>query len=206
IMESESNHFVTEGLDVMVPNFMKEIVAEITHLARHSNDISQRSGVSVRVSVANYENVLSNACKRALRLKERQVAPRVSDLSAVIASTCGKIELDAVGDVKEDRVVQRLINGAILSVFSEYFESREFDQLVAGFERGLSVQVGDDMSSMEYVNQLSKVGGLSKAIDKLSGRGSPATIASSIEFILEGLHLNRRLNKDEVGGKTRYRR
>jgi magnesium chelatase subunit I len=59
---------------------------------------------------------------------------------------------------------------------------------------------------MEYVNQLSKVGGLSKAIDKLNGRGSPSSIASSIEFILEGLHLNRRLNKDATGGKTRYRR
>jgi magnesium chelatase subunit I len=59
---------------------------------------------------------------------------------------------------------------------------------------------------MEYVNQLSRVGGINKAIDRLDGRGNPALIASSIEFILEGLHLNRRLNKDEVGGKTRYRR
>jgi magnesium chelatase subunit I len=206
IMEAESTHFETEGLDVSVPPFMREVIAEITQLARHSNDISQRSGVSVRVSVSNYENVMSNAVRRALRLKERSVAPRVSDLPAVIASTAGKIELDTVGDVKEERVVQKLINTAILNVFGQYFENREFDQLVAGFERGLSVQVGDDMSSMEYVNQLSKVGGLSKAIDKLNGRGNPASIASSIEFILEGLHLNRRLNKDEVNGKTRYRR
>jgi magnesium chelatase subunit I len=185
---------------------MKEVIAEVTQLARRSNDISQRSGVSVRVSVSNFENVLSNATRRALRLKERNVAPRVSDLSAIIASTTGKIELDAVGDVKEDRIVQKLVNAAILRVFGDYFEAREFDQLVAGFERGLSVQVGDDMPSMEYVNQLSKVGGLSKAIDKLNGRGSPATIASSIEFILEGLHLNRRLNKEDVRGKVRYRR
>ncbi len=206
IMEAESSHYATDGLEMLVPPFMKEVVAEVTHLARRSNDISQRSGVSVRVSVSNYENVLSNASRRALRLNERQVAPRVSDLTAIIASTSGKIELDAVGDVKEERVVQKLVNGAILSVFSEYFETREFEQLVAGFERGLNVQVGDDMSSMDYVNQLSKVGGLSKAIDKLNGRGSPATIASSIEFILEGLHLNRRLNKDEVNGKVRYRR
>ena len=106
----------------------------------------------------------------------------------------------------EERVVQKLINGSILEVFSEYFEVREFEQLVAGFERGLNVQVGDDLSSMEYVNQLSKVGGLSKAVDKLNGRGSPASIASAVEFILEGLHLNRRLNKDEVNGKVRYRR
>jgi len=206
IMDNESNHYATDGLDMSVPPFMKEIVAQVTHLARRSNDISQRSGVSVRVSVTNYENVLSNAARRALRLNERQAAPRVSDLSAIIASTSGKIELDAVGDVKEERVVQKLINGAIQSIFNDYFEQREFDQLVAGFERGLNVQVGDDMSSMEYVNQLSKVGGLSKAIDKLNGRGNPATIASSVEFILEGLHLNRRLNKDAVDGKTRYRR
>ncbi len=85
-------------------------------------------------------------------------------------------------------------------------KSREFEQLVAGFERGLNVQVGDDMPSMEYVTQLSKVGGLSKAIDKLNGRGNPALIASTVEFLLEGLHLNRRLNKDNVKGKTRYRR
>ena len=206
IMEAESNHFLTDGMEVVVPQFMKEIVAEVTHLARRSNDISQRSGVSVRVSVSNYENVLSNASRRALRLKERQVAPRISDLQAIIASTAGKIELDAVGEVKEERVVQKLINGAILSVFGEYFEPREFEQLVAGFERGLNVQVGTDMPSMEYVTQLSKVGGLSKAIDKLNARGNPATIASAVEFILEGLHLNRRLNKDEVAGKTRYRR
>lgn len=206
IMESESNHFITEGLDIIFPQFMKEVIAEITHLARRSNDISQRSGVSVRVSVSNFENVLSNASRRALRLKERHVSPRISDLSSIVASTSGKIELDAVGDIKEERVVQKLINAAVLSVFNDYFEQKEFDQLVAGFERGLNVQVGDDMASMEYVNQLSKVGGLSKAIDRLNGRGSPSSIASSIEFILEGLHLNRRLNKDEVSGKVRYRR
>ena len=206
IMESESNHFITEGMEIIFPQFMKEVVAEITQLARRSNDISQSSGVSVRVSVTNFENVLSNASRRALRLKERQIAPRISDLSAIIASTCGKIELDTVGDVKEERVVQKLVNGAILEVFDEYFEVREFEQLVAGFERGLNVQVGDDLPSMQYVNQLSKVGGLSKAVDKLNGRGSPASIASAVEFVLEGLHLNRRLNKDEVNGKVRYRR
>jgi magnesium chelatase subunit I len=207
IMETESSHFNSDNLEVVYPQFMKEVIAQITHLARRSNDISQRSGVSVRVSISNYENVLSNASRRALRLKERQVAPRISDLSAIMASTCGKIELDTVGDIKEERVVQKLINAAIVEVFGDYFEVREFDQLVAGFERGLNVQVGDDLPSMEYVNQLSRVGGLSKAVDKLNARkGGPAGIASAVEFILEGLHLNRRLNKDEVNGKVRYRR
>ncbi len=122
IMEAESSPLLKEDLDITVPQFMKEIIAEITHLARRSNDISQRSGVSVRVSVSNYENVISNASRRALRLKERQVVPRVSDLEAIIASTSGKIELDAVGDITEERVIQKLINGAILSVFGQNFE------------------------------------------------------------------------------------
>src|SRR5207249_6667786 len=130
IMESESNHFITEGLDIILPQFMKEIIAEITQLARRSNDISQRSGVSVRVSISNFENVLSSASRRSLRLKERHVAPRISDLPSIMASTAGKIELDAVGDIKEDRVVQKLINASILNVFGEYFDDRDFEQLI----------------------------------------------------------------------------
>src|ERR1700680_2539438 len=126
IMESESNHFITEGMDIIFPQFMKEVIASITQQARRSNEISQRSGVSVRVSISNFENVLSNASRRALRLKERQIPPRVSHLSAIIASTCGKIELDTVGDVKEERVVQKLVNSSILEVFGDYFEVREF--------------------------------------------------------------------------------
>src|SRR5260370_24748108 len=116
-MESESNHFIAEGLEIICSEYIKEVIASITQLARNSNDISQRSGVSVRVSISNFENVLSNASRRALRLKERQIAPRISDLPAIIASTAGKIELDTVCDVKEERVVQKLINAAILEVF-----------------------------------------------------------------------------------------
>jgi len=207
IMESESNGFVAEGIETVYPEYMRQIVAEITHQARRSSDVSQRSGVSVRVSITNYENVLSNAVRRAIRLKERQAVPRVSDLSAVIASTSGKIELDTVGEVREEKVVEKLIRQAILKVFRDYFEVAEFEQLVAGFDKGLNVQVANDQPSMEYVTQLARVGGLRAAVTKLNGHGSPATVASAVEFILEGLHLNKRLNKDEAaGGVTRYRR
>ena len=206
IMEAESTPFVAEGIETVYPQFMTEIVAEITHQARRSNEISQRSGVSVRVSITNYENVMSNAVRRAIRLKERQAVPRVSDLTAVMASTAGKIELDTVGEAREDKTVEKLVRLSISKVFRDYFEVAEFEQLVAGFEKGLSVQASDTLPSMEYVNQLAKVGGLKPAVAKLGGHGSPATVASAVEFILEGLHLNKRLNKDEVAGKARYRR
>ncbi len=206
IMDSEMRPFEAEGIEVIFPQFMKEIVAQITHQARRSSEISQRSGVSVRTTISNGENVVSNAVRRAIRLKERQAVPRVSDLSAVMASTAGKIELDTVGDVNEAKIVDKLAHQAIVHVFRQYFDAAEFDQLVAGFEKGLNVQVAATQPAMEYVTQLSRVGGLRVAVDKLKGHGSPALVASAVEFILEGLHLNKRLNKDEVDGQTRYRR
>lgn len=204
-MESEAVPLTVPGVELTYPKFMKEIVAEITHMARRSSDISQRSGVSVRVSITNYENVASNAARRALRLKERQAAPRVSDLPAISASTAGKIELDTVGDMGEDKIITKLINQSVLNVFSLYFDPTDFDHLLAGFDRGLNVQASDMQTSMEYVNQLARVGGLKEAVAKLDGHGNPASVASAVEFILEGLHLNRRLNKDTSAGKTRYR-
>jgi magnesium chelatase subunit I len=206
IMEAESAQFVADGLETSYPKYMKEIIAEITHQARRSQDISQRSGVSVRVSISNYENVMSNAIRRSIRLGEHQAVPRISDLPALVASTSGKIELDTVGDAKEDRIIQKLMKNAITKVFGDYFEVREFEQLVAGFEKGLSVQASDSLPSMEYVHQLARVGGLKQAVGKLNGHGSPASIASAVEFILEGLHLNRRLNKNDSGGRARYSR
>ena len=95
---------------------------------------------------------------------------------------------------------------AVTKVFREYFDAADFEQLVAGFEKGLSVQASEQQPSMEYVTQLARVGGLKPAVAKLNGHGSPASVASAVEFILEGLHLHKRLNKDEVAGKTRYRR
>ena len=206
IMVAESVPFALEGIETVYPQFMKEIIAEITHQARRSNDVSQKSGVSVRVSITNYENVMSNAVRRAIRQKERAAAPRVSDLSAVIASTAGKIELDTVGEAREEKVVEKLVRQAVSKVFRDYFDVTEFDQLVAGFEKGLAVEASDTQPSMEYVKQLDRVGGLKPAIQKLHGHGSPATVASAVEFILEGLHLNKRLNKEELAGQVRYRR
>src|SRR5205085_8997360 len=84
IMEQEATPFGANGYQVSYPKYMKEIIAEITHLARKNPDISKRSGVSVRVSICNYENVLSNAMRRAIRCDERHVAQRISHLSAVL--------------------------------------------------------------------------------------------------------------------------
>src|SRR4030081_1052275 len=79
IMEAE-RHSIPEDFELIFPCFMKEIVAELTHLARRRPHISQSSGVSVRMSIANFENLASNAVRRAARLGETLAGPRLTDL------------------------------------------------------------------------------------------------------------------------------
>ena len=206
IMDQEQTTFDEDGRDTYIPQYMREIVAEITHLARKNNDISQRSGVSVRVSICNFENLLSNALKRAVRLGEKQVCPRISDLSAVVASSMGKIELESLGDAREEKVMEKLVQGAVAAVFNRHLRVGDLDEMVTAFEGGLSVEASDDMSSMDYVHQVAEMPGLREALEKIQAQGNPAVIASGVEFILEGLHLNRKLNKDRLAGRARYRR
>jgi len=204
IMEAERTHFATDDLEIRSPEYMKQVIAELTHLARRSSDISQRSGVSVRVTICNYENLLSTALKRAIRLGEREAAPRVTDLGALVASTSGKIEMETLGDGGEDKVLGKLMQRAVLNVFNRSFSGAELEEVVGAFQGGLRVEVSDVMSSGEYVRQLGEVRPLAAAVKKL-GAADPATVASALEFILEGLHLSRKLNKDVQAGHTRYR-
>ena len=204
IMEAELTTFPADGFRTVTPGYMKEIVAELTHLARKAPEISQRSGVSVRVTICNYENLVSSALKRAIRLREQTAAPRVSDLGAVVASTSGKVELETVGDGSEDKVLGKLAQRAVLNVFTRCFRGGELDEVVAAFQSGLAITVSDTMASEEYVQQIDRVAPLHAAVKKL-GAADPASMASALEFILEGLHLSRKLNKDVQAGRSRYR-
>jgi magnesium chelatase subunit I len=188
------------------PAFMREVVAELTQQARRSADISQRSGVSVRVTICNWENLLSAALKRAIRLREREAAPRLSDLGAIVASTAGKIELESLGEASEEKVVGKLVQRAVLSVFNRTFGSGpgELDAVVAAFQAGLTVDVGEDIPSRDYVRQVDRTPALRAAVGRL-GVTAPAAVASALEFVLEGLHLGRKLNKDTRAREARYR-
>src|SRR5213593_3133510 len=122
IMEQERTQFELDGTRaVSVPQYMKEIVAEITRLARRSPDINQRSGVSVRASIADYESLLANAMRRAIRIGEKEIVPRVSDLPYVLPALSGKLEFETVEEGREEQIVERLIQGAVLAVFNHYF-------------------------------------------------------------------------------------
>src|SRR5215210_5085590 len=94
VVEQEARPLTADGLNVQVPSFMAEVVAEMSQQARRSPHINQRSGVSVRLSISNYETLVANATRRALRHGETEVVPRVSDLDALVASTAGKVEFE----------------------------------------------------------------------------------------------------------------
>jgi magnesium chelatase subunit I len=205
IMEQERSMFDDTDYTVTVPPYMKEIVAEITRLARRSPDVNQRSGVSVRASIADYESLLANALRRAIRLGEKDVVPRISDLPYVIPTISGKVEFETVEDGKEEQIIEKLIQGAVVAVFNRYFNVVELEDVVTRFKAGAAAEVGDSMSSHRYVDMVRNIDGLSRSVSKLDPGENSAVVASAVEFMLEGLHLNKRLNKDRVGGKTQYR-
>jgi magnesium chelatase subunit I len=205
IMEQESAPMDARSRTVEVPQFVKEILAHMTFEARKSNEINQSSGVSVRVTINNYESLISNAEKRALRCKEGEVVPRISDLHSVLASTSGKIEMEYVGeDKKEDELVEKLLNRAILKVFDQYFNLNGLQKVVEYFNSGWGVEVSDVMPSQDYLEGIKEIPGLKEAIRSLSIRETPALMAAATEFILEGLHLHQKLNKEVEGGRVTY--
>jgi magnesium chelatase subunit I len=160
------------------------------------------------VTIANHETLAAAALKRAVRLGEPSAAPRISDLGAVVASTAGKIELETLGDeTREDRVVEKLVARAVVNVFNRHFALSELAPLIDRFEEdGVEAEVGEQVASSVHGQLAAAVPELLGAIARLDAGESPAGIASATEFVLEGLHLNRRLNKERRGGGVRYAR
>ncbi|HEY3335019.1 MAG TPA: sigma 54-interacting transcriptional regulator [Candidatus Limnocylindrales bacterium] len=215
IIRQEKQRFPTDEAipPVVVPPFMEELVAELTHLARRAPEISQRSGVSVRVSVANMEVLEAAAIKRAVRLGEPVAAPRISDLGAVLASTTGKVEVETVGeDTPEERIVERLVTKALFATFNRRASVDRLAPVIEAFEDGLVLETGERVPSRDYVRWMHEVPGMEDAVDRLGtfdasdGAQEPALVASAVEFLLEGLHLQRRLNKDRGPSGVTYRR
>ncbi len=198
VVEQEAHVAGIEGVEVYVPEFMRRIIAEITFQARTSPDVSQASGVSVRLSIANYETLIANALRRAMRHGDGQAVPRISDLRALATSILGKVEFEyAASNRGEDEIVDELVKRAVKTVFDQMAEDLAvYDPIVDAFNQGWMVEITDMSSPREFVEGMDKIEGLSDAAGKLAGGDSPPKMASAIEFILEGLHLSNKLNKN----------
>ena len=198
----------TAGLAVTVPSFMTRIVVAITRAARSSPHVSQRSGVSVRLSISNSETMVANAMRRALRSGSDHVVPRVTDLDALSASTAGKVEIETLEEGRETEILQRLVSSAVLSVFKDSVPPDLHRAVVDAFDEELVVDVGDDVADTDYAALLAEVPALTAPVQALlagdDATESPAMVASAVELVLEGLHLSKRLNKDAQGPQAQY--
>ncbi|MBM3924563.1 MAG: magnesium chelatase [SAR202 cluster bacterium] len=203
IMDQERSRFLNED-QVFIPPYFKEVIADITALARKSQQINQRSGVSVRVSIANLETVIGNATRRALRSNEEWAVPRISDLPYIQASFTGKVEMESFDEGKEGKIIDDLVKRAVLGVFGRHLDVNALQPVVQYFEDGKSVEVGSQTPAAHYVKLLSQVPALEKAIARLGPDKRPEAQSAAVEFVLEGLYLNRKLNRESVNGRTRY--
>ncbi len=206
IVEGEISLAPRDGRELRIPQFMKEIVAQFTHAARSAPEVTQSSGVSVRVSISNYETLLANAEKRALRHNEAEIVPRISDLHAMAASTGGKLELEyGIEPDAEGELIDRLLGVAVKKTFDSYVDMASVEPVLDYIGEGWGVQVSDDMPSNDYLDGISSIDGLHDVIEGLGPMESPGLMASAAEFVLEGLHLNGKLNRDREGGRYAYR-
>ncbi|MFP5333197.1 MAG: magnesium chelatase, partial [Acidimicrobiia bacterium] len=185
------------GVDVWVPDFLEDIVAEFTHQIRRSGHVNQRSGVSVRLSISNLETLMASAVRRAVRTGAGRAVPRISDLEGLAQSSMGRVEFEGFEEGREAEILRRLLNQAVLEVFRENLMGFDFTPILDAFDGGLEVEV-DELSPASAI--LSQFGELD-VTDLLLRLGITSDgeeeTASALEFALEGLHLTRRLNKSE---------
>ena len=179
--------------------------------------MNQQSGVSVRMSIANLENVVSNAERRTIVHNERWIVPRPSDLAFAVPSSRGKLELTMTEEEgHDDKLIGRIIDESIknistasISIFASYAES-SITSRTARVSRSAT-----DFQWPRCSSEIGKVPGLRKRAEELAsgwlggssdGELRAAATASAAEFMLEGLHVHNKINKQAKAGGTSYRR
>lgn len=190
---------------LVIPDFIQEIVEQIAFAARESKHVDKRSGVSQRLPISCLENVISNAERRAVLHRESSIVPRPCDVYAAMPSITGKLELEYEGELKGGEVIARaLIKEAIGHVFSTRLAGAPTQETVAWFDAGGAVKIADTTPAAEALRFLEKVPGLVEvtALLGVPEKADPGHSVSACEFILEGLHVQQKIDRTEQRGYT----
>lgn len=188
---------------LIVPDFIQEVVEQIAFVARESKHIDKRSGVSQRLPISCLENVVSSAEHRAVLNRERAVVPRPCDVYAAMPSITGKLELEYEGEMKGGEVIAKaLIKEAIGRAFSTRMAGAPIQETVAWFDAGGAVKIADTTPAGEALRFLEKVPGLVEmtALLGVPEKADPCLTVSACEFILEGLHVQQKIDRNEQRG------
>jgi len=192
--------------DVVVPYFMKELIEEVSRAARNSKYIDQESGVSARLSLANYRTMIASARHRAAVLGETPAVPRISDLGHLYASSLGKLELDLMGthQMTERQVLEAVMAEAIATVFGEYVDKHGLAEISKIFSEGVKIEVGDMLPSSHYAELIKRVPPIWDKAFEVNASQDPAVRASCIEFVLAGLYATDRISRSQRHGRIVY--
>ena len=195
-----------QSLPVVVPYFMKELVEEISRAARNSKYIDHESGVSARLTIANYRTIVASARQRAAVLGEQPAVPRISDLGHVYASSLGKLELDMMGthQMSERQVLDAVVAEAIATVFGEYVDRHGLAEITQIFSEGVKIEVGDMLPSSHYAQLLKRVPAVWDKAFEVNASQDEAVRASCVEFVLAGLYATDRISRSQEHGRIVY--
>jgi magnesium chelatase subunit I len=185
---------------------MKELVEEISRAARRSKYVDQQSGVSARLSLANYRTMVASARQRAEILDEHPAVPRISDLGHLYASSLGKLELDMMGShqMSERQVLDAILADAIASVFKEYVDKHGLAEIAEIFSRGVKIEVGDMLPSSHYAALIQRVPPVWDKAFEINASENEAVRASCVEFVLAGLYATDQISRSQQRGRIVY--
>jgi magnesium chelatase subunit I len=203
-----------DATPVVAPRFLQEVVEETVRLARSSPHVNQASGVSVRMSIANYENLISSAERRAVLTGEQPAVARCVDLAALAPSSRGKLEL-TLGEEpgQEDRLIERLIDEAVKTVFDQRANPKQFRNVVEFFEGAQTIELHDGLTPQEVWKRVSPIRGFRSQVEQLAQQWEPelsrgatadAVTAAVAELILHALHCHNRVNRAVKSAGTVY--
>ncbi|MFE9694990.1 magnesium chelatase [Micromonospora sp. NPDC005806] len=195
-----------------VPEHVLEVLARFARAVRESPSVDPRSGVSARFAIAAAETVAAAALRRAGLLASSEVraeepVARVGDAVSVTSTLRGKVEFESGEEGREIEILAHLLRTATAETFRDRLAGLDLSGFTALVAEGGVIETGELVSATELLRQVGTVPGLAKALDRL-GLGdapTPEEAAAGIEFVLEGLHLTRRLGKDVTeSGRTVY--
>ncbi len=190
-----------------VPGHLIEVIARFTDELRGSSAVDQRSGVSARFAVAAAEGIAGAALRRGALSGEDEPVARVGDLDAVLVTLQGKVEFEMGEEGREEDVFGHLLRVAIAATYREHLTGVDLSGFTQHFVEGDTVETGALVPAADLLAQLGTIPGLAGVLDALEvgeDNVSPGQVAAAIEFVLEGLHLTRRLSKDSLDGTTIY--
>lgn len=216
ITQQETEAASSEKEKIYVPELAKDILEQISFEARKSEFIDAKSGVSARLSITAFENLLSTAERRALTNGEDKTSVRLSDFMGVIPAITGKVELVYEGEQEgASEVAEQLISKAVKTQFNHYFPKIEklqkqsdrdpYADVVAWFFEESGFELLDTLSDVEYKRQLNTIEPLNELLKKHVPDISAEDKPFFKEVVLWALTEYKKLSKYNLGDGIQFK-